>query len=170
MSLFDDLISKAKVYAGMCAANTQLEDLQTAIRKGKNAMYFAELSSPFLSSKPGAGEQFKKAKEALGKVGEGLGKVKEVCLDIQAVGRIHTAVKILNDDQALYKEPEKAADVFGQLFVGFGRLASHLPPPANIYAPILEGCGSFFTNAQRGLGPEKRSMGRDQWEHVDGWK
>ncbi len=106
-------------------------------------------------------EKFAKAREGLGKLKSTLDTVQNGCLNLRAVGKIHSAIQVLNQDGVIQKDPEAAAKAFGQLFVGFGRLAHYLPPPANAYAQILEGCGDFFVNIRRQWDPEHRQILRD---------
>ena len=158
----DSLFVKIKKIAGMCASNTEIEDLKAAVEKGEEAMTIAEHTSPFISKNPNAGQNFGKARKGLGKVSESLDKVENSCLDIQSVNKIHSAIKVLNDDRVIYEDPLKAAEAFGNLFSGFGRLASYLPPPANSYAQILEEAGNgFFGNMAKQMRPDLRYQGTE---------
>ena len=152
-----DWIVTIKKWAGMCASNAELKELQSAVKKGEQAMDIAEKTSPFLTANPKAVQNFGKARNGLGKVSESLEKVENVCLDIKAIGQIHSAITVLNDDSVMYDDPLKAAEAFGNLFSGFGRLASYLPPPADSYAQILEAAGAdFFKGMTIKLNPELR--------------
>lgn len=75
-------------------------------------------------------------------------------MDLRAVSQIHEAIKVLNQPGVIAPGSKLAAKAFGQLFVGAGRFAAKLPPPANIYAPFLQRCGDFFVNMQGLLDPE----------------
>ena len=95
-------------------------------------------------------------------------KVNGVCLDIRALTKIHDAMKVLNQDGIIQRDPNAAAEAFGDLFSGFGRLAHHLPPPANAYAQIIEGCSAdFFKGFVQAGNPETRASQRDMWKQVE---
>ncbi len=71
------------------------------------------------------------------------------CLDAKALAEIYEGIKVLNEDGIIQRDGDKAAEAFGKVLGGFGRLAKHLPPPANAYASILEGCGGDFFKSMR---------------------
>lgn len=139
-----------------CAANTEIDNLKDALQQSEWAMHIAENWSDLHRSRPGLTQTFNRSREALGKIRSVVETAEGICLDIAAVARIHRAVKVLNQDDVIRKRPEQAAHAFGDLFAGFGRLAKHLPPPANEYAVILEHCGDFFLNMRRGIDSEVR--------------
>src|SRR5688500_9059414 len=143
-------------WVNSCSADTELQNLQDAIERAKDAMEIAELSDEFLSMNPQAWHKFQQAREALDKVSEGLDKAENICKDIKAIKRIHSAIKVLNNDSVIYEDPERASKAFGDLFVGFGILARHLPPPADAFAQFLEGFGDFFGNMSKKIIPELR--------------
>ncbi|MGH9593561.1 MAG: hypothetical protein ACRD5L_10750 [Bryobacteraceae bacterium] len=151
-----DLVERIKMWVNGCAANTDVEDLKDALEKGEHSMQLAEVWSAFTGRKPGVTEKFAQAREGLGKIKGVLDTAQNTCLNLRAVGQIHSAIKVLNQDGLIQQDPDAAAKAFGQLFVGFGRLAHYLPPPANLYADILESCGDFFVNMRRKLDPEER--------------
>jgi hypothetical protein len=124
--------------AGQCAANTDLEDLKSAVQLGQKRVDQALMLGSFLQNQSGTFEKLSKANEGLGKVGESLEKVQDVCLDISAIGKIHDAVAALSDDRLIYNDPQKAADSFDLLFQGFGRLCRFLPPPAKEWGKFFE--------------------------------
>jgi hypothetical protein len=84
-------------WIGSCSANTELENLKEAIEKGKQAIGLAEISSEFLSIDPKIWHNLKDASEALEKVSEGIELAENICKDIKAIKRIHSAIKVLND-------------------------------------------------------------------------
>jgi len=151
-----DFIERIKRWAHGCAANTDLEDLRDALKKGEQSMSFAESWSGFTRQDPRITQKFGQAREGLGRVGSALETTQNVCLNLRAVSRIHSAIQVLNQEGVIQNDPEAAAKAFGQLFVGFGRLAHYLPPPANEYAAILENCGDFFDNMRKKLDPAER--------------
>ncbi len=156
-----DLLEWLKKMVGAGSANMSLEDLKKAAERGQQLVDAAKMSSAFLDKFGRANDSLVKASEGLGKVKKGLDKVETIHKDIKAVAKIYDAMKVLNDDKVIYNDPEKAAKAFGQLFVGFGTLAKHLPPPANEYSAILLGCGDFFYNMLHGLVPNMRKNWRD---------
>ena len=162
-----DWIVTVKKWAGMCASNAEIKELKSAVKKGEQAMDIAEKTSPFLTKNPKAVQNFSKARKGLGKVSQSLDKMENVCLDIQAAGQIHRAITVLNDDSIIYNDPIKAAEAFGDLFSGFGRLASHLPPPADAYAQLLEAAGKgFFVNMSKKLRPDLRYKGTEYEKYM----
>ena len=136
--------------AGQCAANTDIEDLKSAVQLGQKRVDQALMVGNFLQNQSGTFDKLSKANEGLGKIGESLEKVQDVCLDISAVGKIHDAVKVLSDDRIIYDDPQKAADSFDLLFQGFGRLCKYLPPPANEWGKFFEGF-NLFGNVQKNI-------------------
>lgn len=137
-----------KKKAGACAANTDLEELKAAVQLGQQRIDQALLVGNIAQGKSGVFEKLTTANEGLGKVGESLEKVQDICLDITAVGKIHDAITALSDDRLIYDDPQKAADSFDLLFQGFGRLCKYLPPPANEWAKFFESF-NLFGNMQK---------------------
>jgi len=136
--------------AGQCAANTDLEDLKNAVQLGQTRVDQALMVGNFAQGQSGVFDKLSKANEGLGKVGESLEKVQDVCLDISAVGKIHDAVKALSDDRLIYDDPQKAADSFDLMFQGFGRLCRYLPPPAKAWGQFFESF-NLFGNMQKNV-------------------
>ncbi|MEZ5429167.1 MAG: hypothetical protein R2747_23170 [Pyrinomonadaceae bacterium] len=150
------LIEWGKMFVATCSANADLEDLKKSVERGQEVIEAAKISSAFLDKFGQTSKKLEEAGKALDKVSKGLGKIETGCKDIAALMKIHEAISVLNDDKVIYEDPEKAAKAFGSLFVGFGTLAKHLPPPANEYAAILLGCGNFFADVSRGTVPQMR--------------
>lgn len=163
-----DIIERIKIWVGACAQSTELENLKDAAEKAQRAIQVAQGAAIFSKRNGDSAAKLGKASEAVGKVSETLGTINDVCLDIKAVGQIHEAIKVLNQDDMIQKDPDGAALAFGKLFAGFGRLANHLPPPANAYAQILEGCGDFFYNMRQKLDPERRWQ--KQFREIEGFR
>jgi hypothetical protein len=155
------LIEWGKMFVATCSANADLEDLKKAAERGQQVIEAAKVSSAFLDKFGQTSKKLEEAGKALDNVVKGLGKLETACKDITALMQIHKAIKVLNDDKVIYEDPEKAAMAFGSLFVGFGTLAKHLPPPANEYSAILLGCGSFFADVSRGTVPQLRKNYRE---------
>lgn len=136
--------------AGQCAANTDLEDLKNAVQLGQKRIDQALVVGTIAQGQSGVFDKLTKANEGLGKVGESLEKVQDVCMDISAVGKIHDAVKALSDDRLIYDDPQKAADSFDLMFQGFGRLCRYLPTPAKAWGQFFEGF-NLFGNMQKNV-------------------
>jgi hypothetical protein len=145
----DELWHKLKVVTGACASNVQLTDVADYVKRGEQAAQAAA----FVERDAARAQKLKSGADALGKVHSALSTTQSVCMDLQAIVRMHEAIKILNQPGVIAPGSKVAAEAFGQLFVGAGRFASKLPPPANAYAQILENCGSFFVNMQALLDP-----------------
>lgn len=139
-----------KKKAGACAANTSLEDLKSSVQLGQKRIDQALFVGNMLQGQSGVFEKLTKANEGLGKVGEALEKVQDICVDIVAFNKIHDAVVALSDDRIIYDDPQKAADAFDTLFQGFGKLCSYLPPPAKEWAKFFEGF-NLFGNMQKNV-------------------
>jgi hypothetical protein len=163
-----DLITRIKIWAGSCAAAASNEDLKATVERSKQVLWVAQQGSELSKNLKNAATVFKNANEGLDKVGETLDKVQGVCLDVKALGAIQEAITVLNRDGVIQNDPEAAAQAFGKLFGGFGRLAHHLPPPASAYASILEGCGGdFFNSMRKKINPEERW--KAQFKQVEGF-
>jgi hypothetical protein len=164
---FDDALLYIKKKAGACAANTDLEELKASVKLGQKRVDQALMVGNFAQGKSGVFDKLSKANEGLGKVGESLEKVQDVCTDVVAVGKIHAAVAALSDDRLIYDDPEGAAAAFDSMFQGFGRLCRYLPPPAKAWQKFFEDFNLFGNMAPK-LIPHLRW--KDQFSHVDGWQ
>jgi hypothetical protein len=145
---FESAWNSIKRKAGQCAANTDLEDLKSAVQLGQKRVDQALMVGSFLQNQSNTFEKLSKANEGLGKIGESLEKVQDVCMDISAVGKIHDAITALSNDRIIYDDPQKAADSFDLLFQGFGRLCRYLPPPAKEWGKFFEEF-NLFGNMQK---------------------
>ncbi len=134
--------------AGQCAANTDIEDLKSAVELGQKRVGQALMAGQILQGNSNVFEKLTKANEGLGQIGEALGTVQDVCTDISAVGKIHDAIQTLSDDRIIYDNPQAAADAFDMLFQGFGRLCRHLPSPAKEWGQFFEQF-NLFGNMQK---------------------
>jgi len=139
---------RIKKMTGQCAANTDLEDLKASVELAKGRVDKALMAGQILQSKSGTFEKLTKANEGLGAFGDALGKVQNVCMDVNAIGKIHDAIVVLSDDRVIYDDPQKAADAFDSLFNGFGRLCRFLPPPADQWGEFFSQF-NLFGNMQR---------------------
>ncbi len=162
-----DFWSRVKKVTGQCAANTELDDLKAIVQTANGRIDKVLLGGKLVQSDSRIFEKLGKANEALGKVGEALNIAQDICLDLGAVGRIHDAVKILNADNGnvIYNDSEKAAQAFGDLFVGFGRLCRHLPTVGKDVGQFLEGAGDFFVNMNRKINPGLRW--KNKWNEIN---
>ena len=155
-----------KRWVGACASNAQVEGIKAALEKAEKVAYLPKTKSLF-SKNSEAFDKFTRATEALGKIKEGIDKAQNVCLDLQAIGRIHDAIKVLDDETVIWNDPDKAAKAFGDLFVGVGRFARYLPEPFNEYGTFLESAGDFFVDMNRAFKPSTRPSYREQWQQID---
>lgn len=166
-NVWDELWGKVKVISGACASSVQLSDLKDYLEKGEQYTSNAATMAYFVDLDPKSVQKMTTAADTLGKVRKTVSTTQGVCMDARAIVQIHEAIKLLNDPAINRPGSEAAARAYGQLFAGAGRFAAKLPPPANAYAAILEGCGDFFVNMQRKLDPEKRW--KKQFEQIEGW-
>lgn len=134
-----------KKYLGKCAAGTDLEDLKSVVSEAKDKIDLALVVGDFLQEDSRVFKNLNKANEALGEIGETLGKVQDVCADLQAVTKIYDGIKALSDKEAniIYTDSQKAAEAFDMMFQGFGRLCRFLPQPAKQWAKFLENFNLF---------------------------
>jgi hypothetical protein len=145
-----DIVTRIKVWTGACAAAADNEDIKATLERSKQLLWVAAQGTDLSKNLEDAGRVFRESEEGLTKVGESLDKVDGVCLDVRALTDIYEAIKVLNQEGIIQRDRgEPAAKAFGKLLGGFGRLAKHLPPPANAYAPVLEACGGDFLNSVR---------------------
>ncbi len=156
-----------KKNAGACAANTDLEEIKASVELGQNRINQALMAGTMLQGDSAVFEKLKKANEGLGQVGEALGKVQDICLDITAVGKIHDAAVALSNDRLIYDDPQAAAAAFDSMFQGFGRLCRYLPPPAKAWQQFFESFNLFGNMAPK-LIPELRW--KDTFKKVEGFR
>jgi hypothetical protein len=163
-----DIVTRIKIWTGACAAAADNEDIKATLEKSGRVLWLAEQGSDFSKNLRNAAYVFRNARDGLTKVGESLNNVNGLCLDIRALTQIHEAMKVLNQDGIIQSDGAMAAQAFGKLLSGFGRLAKHLPPPANAYASILEACGGdFFSIMRKNLNPEERW--KRQFKEIEGF-
>jgi hypothetical protein len=156
-----------KKLVGTCAAASKFKDIKASVENAQGKVGEALMVGEFLQKDSGVFEKLKKANEGLGKVSEALNKAGDVCLDIEAVNKIHQAVVLLETPNIIRNNPEKAAAAFDSMFQGFGRLCRYLPPPADEWQTFFEKFNLFGNMAPK-LIPELRW--KDQFSQIDGWK
>jgi|SRR5579872_1462023 len=139
-----------------CAVIGEAEDVKAAIKHARQILGVASNMDRVGRVAPKVMEHLRQATEGLEKIDEGLEKVDNFCKDFIAMWRIHAAIKVLNDPGVMYEDSNRAAEAFGELFAGAGRLARYLPAPANQYADILAGCSQFFVKMRGLIVPELR--------------
>ena len=84
-----------------------------------------------------------KANEGMGKIGESLTMVNDICLDVVAINKVNEALDTLGDGSIIRNDPVAAGEAFDSLFQGFGRLCRYLPPPANAWQQFFESFNLF---------------------------
>jgi hypothetical protein len=141
---------RIKKMVANCAASTDLEDLKASVEFAKGRVDKALMAGKILQGDSGAFEKLTKANEGLGAVGESLEMVQNVCLDMNAIGKIHDAIVVLSDDRIIETNPQAAADAFDSLFNGIGRLCRFLPPPADQWGEFFSRF-NLFGNMQRNV-------------------
>jgi hypothetical protein len=160
--LWDEAWMKVRTIAGSCSASQGLEEIKDLLKKGQQYSDYASLLT-----KGDESSNLKSASEALGNGHDVLDKVKNLCLDVKAIGQIQDAMKVLNNPDNMNPPNDAAARAFGQLFVGAGRFLGKAGPPASVYAPILENAGDFFVNMKRAWEPWKLEREKGIWEGLD---
>ena len=162
--LFADSLTKIKIWAGAIGANGDLEDMKAAaIVAQKRVDTALQSASLFQGNNSSAYQKLVDASGYLGKIVEFLENAESVHKDFKAVQQIYYAIQVLKDDQVLINDSEKAAKAFDQLFLGFGTLAKHFPPPFDsTIGELLEKCGelAFFTNMRNTMVGPKSNLGR----------
>ena len=138
---------------GSCAASTDLEQLKASVELAQERVGQALIAGEILQKSQGGLEKLKKANEGLGVIGEALGSLQDICLDLDAFAKIFKAVKDLKDPQVIYQEPQKAADAFDSFFNGLGRLCRFLPPPADAWGEFFERFNLFGDFQRNIVGP-----------------
>ena len=150
MADLDSIWVAIKKLTGTCAAATQFDDIKAAAGDAQEKIDQALKVGEFLQKDSAVFDKLSKANEGLGKVTESLDKAGDICLDIEAVNRIHDAIVILDKPNVIQGDPQAAADAFDSLFQGFGRLCRFLPPPAKEWGTFFESF-NLFGNVQKNI-------------------
>jgi len=133
--------------AGACAADPDIENIKAAVQLGQKRVDQALRVGNFLQGRSDVFDKLGKANEGLGKIGETLETIQNVCVNIGVLDKLINAVDVLSDDNVIYTDPDKAAAAFDVLFQGFGKLCSYLPPPAKEWGKFFEQF-DLFENVQ----------------------
>jgi hypothetical protein len=162
--LFADSLTKIKIWAGAIGANGDWEDMKAAAIVAQGRIDLALQSATlFQGNNSSSFQKMVDASEYLGKIVEYLETAEKVHKDFKAVQQIYYAIQVLKDDQIMFNDSEKAARAFDQLFLGFGTLAQHFPPPFDsTIGELLQKCGelSFFSNMRNTMVGPKSNLGR----------
>jgi hypothetical protein len=163
-NLFGRCKERLKIWIGAVGANGDGEDIKNAaVVAQKRVEYALQFGSLLQNQDSTSYQKLVSANEYLGKIIGYLEKGEAVYKDLQAIQQIYEAVKVLSDDQIMFKDSAAAANAFNNLFVGLGTLAKHFPPPFDsTIGELLIQCGTlkFFSNFQEDkFGPKSR-MGR----------
>lgn len=129
--------------ANLCATDPDIENIKATVQLGQKRVNQALRVGYFLQKESAVFDKLTKANEGMGKIGEALENVQNICVSIGFVGHMKDAVDILSDDNVIYNDPDKAAEAFDILFQGFGKLCAHLPFPANQWAKFFEDFNLF---------------------------
>ncbi|HLA95446.1 MAG TPA: hypothetical protein VK612_06975 [Pyrinomonadaceae bacterium] len=162
--LFADSLMKIKIWAGAIGANGDLDDMKAAAIVAQKRIDFAlQQSTLFQGSNSSAYQKLVDANEYLGKIVEYLEAAETIQKDFKAVQQIYFAIQVLKDDQIMFNDSEKAAKAFDSLFLGFGTLAKHFPPPFDsTIGELLSKCGelAFFSNMRNTMVGPNSNLGR----------
>ncbi len=145
-----------------CTAIQDLDGFRTGLDYFSDSLQVAE-SVP-LFNRGGARARLQTGRTTLRGVLDRWENVSDVCANYQAIVKIQEGVRTLRRIRAVRNNPAEAARAFGQIFEGLGQFLTFLPPPLNEYAPILQGCGTFFTNMRQHIDPNER------WRHREDWR
>jgi hypothetical protein len=164
-SIFETCKTKLKVWAGAIGANGDAEDMKAAAIVAQKRIDYALKFGSFLQDNKNSNgyQKLVEASEHLGKIVEYFEKGEKLYKDFKAVQQIFEAIQILKDDQIMFKDSAAAAKAFDQLFIGFGTLAKHFPPPFDsTIGELLIQCGtlSFFSNMRETMVGNKSNLGR----------
>lgn len=112
-------------------------------------------------------DKIKKARESLGKVKMGLTMPSNVMTTIDEIRDLKNAIQEIGliDSKT---DPVGAAKAYGAAMQSFGRLAQHLPPPANAVGELLEELGSWFHKVVQNIVPHTRPAYQKYGEKI--WK
>jgi hypothetical protein len=154
--ILDRVFTTIRRMSGKCSADTNLEDLKASVQLAQGRIDKVLLGGKIVQGDSAVFDKLTKANEGLEKVGESLENVQNVCLDIVAIGKIHDAIKVLQDDRVIYDDPQKAAEAFDSLFQGFGRLCRFLPPPAKEWGEFFEQFNLFGNFQKKIMSPYMR--------------
>lgn len=163
--IFANALATVKIWAGAIGANGSVKDIHAAAIVAQERINYALMAGDFLQNGRNS-DAFQKlidAKDYLGEIQEHIEKGEKIAKDVMAVIQIYDAIKVLKDDQIIYKNPEKAAAAFDELFIGFGKLAKRFPPPFDsTIGELLEQCGTlrFFSTMQNVMAGPNSNLGR----------
>jgi plasmid stabilization system protein ParE len=156
-----DLLQRLREWFSTCETGTTVENIRDAITYTRRVMTVAERDMQFRRINPNFMRVFTQARQALTSISDGIERAENICQTLQAIRNIQNAIEILSQRDIIARDPRAATRAFAQLFQGFAQLASYLPPPFDMYNPILEGLGGeFFANVRAGIDPNVRP--RDQ--------
>ncbi len=160
------LVEQIKIWTGSGATIKDIKEMKKVVNRANEIVQKAKMSGIFSETVKGAFEKMKTAEKALGKISKSLDKVDSIYQDIETIKKIHAAMRILNDDKVISYNPQKAAQAFGTLFVGFGHFVEYLPPPANGYARVLKELGANFGAIVGMLNPRTRKAWSGQYDQI----
>jgi hypothetical protein len=164
-SIFETCKTKVKIWVGAIGANGDASDMKAAAivaqKRVNDALQFGSFLQDDKNSD--AYQKLKDSSEHLGKIIEYFEKGEKVYKDIKAVQQIFEAIQVLKDDNIMTNDSAAAAKAFDKLFIGFGTLAKHFPPPFDsTVGELLIQCGtlSFFSNMRETMVGANSNLGR----------
>lgn len=164
-SIFANALTKVKIWAGAIGPNGSPEDIKAAAIVAQERIKYALMAGDIWQNgnNSSAFQKLIDANGYLDKIVEHIENGEKIYKDVMAVIQIYDAIQVLKDDQVLYKNPEKAAAAFDDLFQGFGKLAKKFPPPFDqTIGELLEQCGTlrFFSTMQQVMAGPNSNLGR----------
>ncbi|NNE68699.1 MAG: hypothetical protein HKN33_19200 [Pyrinomonadaceae bacterium] len=139
-----------KKLSGSCAAASDFNDIKAIVGDAQGKIDDALKVGDFLQQDSQVFDKLTKANEGLGNIKKSMDKVSDICLDVQAINKIHDSIVILNEANVIQANPQRAANAFDNLFQGFGRLCRFLPPPADQWGQFFESF-NLFGNVQKNI-------------------
>lgn len=142
-----------------CSVAETRVSLETALRTVEESTRFVEATAGTRSV-----ARVQRVRARLRQLRGRLGTATDICNAMGDVNSIVQAANTLEEIGDFSQDRDKArqaAVAFGQLFVGLGGLAEHLPPPLDGYATFLQGAETFFSDVLNGIDPMTRQNGRE---------
>ena len=161
------LFESAKLFIKSLTEGGDIEEVTKALSVSQKALdaYIFKYDTYNYPEMSDQISKLKKARVSLGEVHDALGTIKNTAEDLEALGGILAAAKVLNVDNAKSVGSEARAEAFGLLFHSAGSFMKKLPPPANAYAPILLESSTFFTNMHKRFSFGEGSVRSDAEDH-----
>lgn len=154
--IFAKALTRVKIWASAIGLSGNPEDVTAVAIIAQGRIKYALTAGETLRNgqNSSAFQKLIDANECLRKIVEHNEKGEKFHKVVMAVIQIHEAIQVSKDKQNIYKNPEKAAADFDDLFMGFGKPAKKFPPPFDsTIGELREQCGTlrFFSNMQNAM-------------------